>query len=84
MKVNIRLVCVEVPFEKSKEISEIEVPVGTSAAEALREFLQINDVGISLDQAKEASLFVNKQVAGLDTELNEGDILMVIRTLAGG
>lgn len=84
MIIKMRLLCVEVPLDQTKETVEVELPNDAVVDQALAAYLKINDVGIDLEKMQQASLFVNREPAKTGTTLSDGDELLVVRTLAGG
>lgn len=79
-----RLVCVEVPLDQTRDAVEVEVGEGAGVEHALASYLRSNAICLGLEQLKQASFFVNREPAHLTTALADGDEVMVIRTLAGG
>ena len=82
MKISIRFLCVDVPPDKSR--GELELPDGASIGAALERCVMEYGLEISADELKKSMFLINKSAVAADSVLNDGDLLTVMRTLAGG
>ena len=83
MKISIRLLCVDIPPEKSGEVV-IELREGAAVEQALEKCVSENELGVPPEDLKQSAFLINKTSASLDSVLSDGDVLTVMRTLAGG
>jgi len=82
MKIDVRFLCVDVPPDKSR--GELELPDGASVGAALECCVTEYGLEISAAELKKSMFLINKSAASAEDTLNDGDLLTVMRTLAGG
>lgn len=82
MEIQVKLLCIDVPPDKScGAVSLTDIATVERALELYSEKYKLN---IPLDTFKKSLFLINKSPASLESTLQSGDVLTVIRTLAGG
>ena len=82
MHVSFRFLCADMPVPSG--ILGVDIAGGMTVGQALAECLKRNPIDDPLNQLPESTFLIGGKPAQLDTALQDGDTVMVTRTLHGG
>lgn len=82
MQVNIKIYAVDVPADLSD--FTIDMPEGSDIEAVLDYILTVQKLNIEPDYFKASMVLLNSQRSELNTLVNDGDIITILRTLEGG
>lgn len=82
MEIQVKLLCVDIPPDKSR--GAVLLPDIATVEQALERYADEYGIDIPVDTFKQSLFLINKTPASLESPLSDGDVLTVMRTLAGG
>jgi len=82
MRIGIRLLCVDLPTFSG--VQDVDIADNATILQAVTAHAKQNGIEKSLSLLPESMFLIGKKPARLDTELQDRDEVVVIRTLRGG
>jgi hypothetical protein len=82
LQVNIKIYAVDVPADLSD--FTIDMPEGSDIEAVLDYSLKVQKLNIEPDYFKASMVLLNNHRSEIDTVVNDGDIITILRTLEGG
>ena len=82
MKIDVKLLCVDIPKDNSKGV--LELPDGATVETAVERYALEYGLKIPVFEFKKSIFLINDTSARLGSELSGGDSLTIIRLLDGG